>query len=136
MPLSPHETKALARLAEERRAEDPALAAIGESSRTARKERSRKGRGLPPAVERGALVVAIPLVVALTLAPPGWQPALAYALILLAAALLPGLVTHVVEHVERADSSSRRLRDRAPAPGRLRSDHRAARCVRPDVVSR
>jgi hypothetical protein len=85
-----------------------------EGSRTGQKGRSRTGRGLPPAAERAALVVAIALVVALALAPLAWQPVLAYALTLLAAALMPGLVTHVVEQFEGADSPSRR-RDRAPA---------------------
>jgi hypothetical protein len=90
-------------------------ATTGERSGAGPEERSRARRGLPPAAERGAVIVAIALVVALALAPLAWQPVLAYALTLLAALLMPGLVTHVVEQFERADSSSRRRRDRAPA---------------------
>lgn len=97
------------------RSPGPDIATRGPRS-TDRNVRGPSGRTMAPAVERGALIVAVVVVTALVLAPSAWQPALTLTLLLLAAALLPRLIVYVVEQIEGAGSPGPR-RDRRTGPG-------------------
>lgn len=61
----------------------------------------------PLKAKRRLILAVVPLLVALAVVVPAWQPAIALALILLAANLLPWIVVRVVERFERSSGSPR-----------------------------
>ena len=105
--LSTHEVRALARLEEEVRAEDPELAATlsrtppaadGDPRESAWTEPSRAGASSAWRAVPSLLAIAL---LALVLVPPTWQAAGAAVLVLLLAALAPRFVVRVVQRFER-----------------------------------
>jgi hypothetical protein len=67
------------------------------------------GDARPVTTERRLILAVVPLLVALAMVVPAWQPAIALVLVLLAANLLPWLVVSLVERFERRGAAVERV---------------------------